>query len=343
MSTSNLDQADLRAVALGGTISEDVLKTVWDISKIPLPMTDLISTDDVGNHYSSWLINKLAAADKDNANVDGADAGADDSVTGARVGNFTQIPDKVVKVGTAARASDSIAYADELADQVERRQQELKRDTEQSLVSLNGSQEDNGDDEPGKSAGLEAWLTSNTFRGGTGADGGFGTTTPGVIDPATPGIKRALTETLLKDAMEAVYDAGGEISVMMMRPKVKRLMSEYFYTDEAKTATMQTDVGQEKMADVAKGNVEYWHSDYGSVVFVPNRIQAATAASHSTVFLIDPDYLRIGYMWGPRVDELAKTGLADNRQMSQSFTLKCLNEEAHALVADIDEAVPMVA
>ncbi len=342
MTAANLDQADLRAVVKDGVISESVLRAVWDVSAVPLPLTDLIGSDSVGNHYTSWLTDKLLPPDLTNAAIDGADAGIDESVTGLRVGNFTQIPTKSIKVSTGARESDTIAYADELANQVERRQQEVKRDTEQRLLSLQGSIEDTGT-VAGECAGLEAWLETNTFRGATGADGGFGTTTPGIVDAAVIGTARPLTETLLKDAMQAVYEAGGEVSVLMCRAPVKRLISEYFYSDQAKTALTRADVGQDMLSDIAKGNIEMWVSDFGTVALMPNRMQAVTELDTSTVFLIDPNFLRIGYLWNMRVDEVAKLGLADNRLMSQSFTLKVLNEEAHALVADINETAAMVA
>jgi len=37
--TTALASSDLKAVAAGGLIREDVMNKIWDISKIPLPFT----------------------------------------------------------------------------------------------------------------------------------------------------------------------------------------------------------------------------------------------------------------------------------------------------------------
>ena len=51
MSTANLDSADLKGVPHQGLINEDVMQRIFDISKIPLPLTDRIGTEDAGNAY----------------------------------------------------------------------------------------------------------------------------------------------------------------------------------------------------------------------------------------------------------------------------------------------------
>ena len=51
MSSANLDSADLKAVGRGGLIREDVMSQIWDISKIPLPFTDMIGSETSKNAY----------------------------------------------------------------------------------------------------------------------------------------------------------------------------------------------------------------------------------------------------------------------------------------------------
>jgi hypothetical protein len=113
MATTNWDSADLKALPFGGYINEDVMQQIIDISDINLPFTDMISSDSVDNSYTEWTKDKLADVDLTNAVVDGADAGTDDSSGGTRVGNHCQISDKVVKVSTRARNSDTIGTSDE--------------------------------------------------------------------------------------------------------------------------------------------------------------------------------------------------------------------------------------
>ena len=49
MSSSNLDAYDLKDVNLDGLIHEDVMDTIFDVSRIPLPFTDLIGKDSHDN------------------------------------------------------------------------------------------------------------------------------------------------------------------------------------------------------------------------------------------------------------------------------------------------------
>ena len=91
MSTANLDSADLKAVTAGGLIREDVMNKIFDISKIPLPFTDLVGSTTAKNEYIEWTTDELAAPNTANAVVDGSDATGNDTVTGHRVGNHHQI------------------------------------------------------------------------------------------------------------------------------------------------------------------------------------------------------------------------------------------------------------
>ena len=133
------------AVDIRGLINEDVMQKIWDISKIPLPFTDMIGSGSSKNSYKEWTTDELAAPDNTNATVDGADATGDDTKQGDRVGNHHQIPDKIVKVSTRAQNSDTIGRANELAYQVMRRQQELKRDVEAIVLTNQASVADDGD------------------------------------------------------------------------------------------------------------------------------------------------------------------------------------------------------
>ena len=219
MSTANLDSADLKGVLTGGLINESVMQKVWDISKIPLPFTDMVGSDTSSNEKVEWTTDELATPDITNAVVDGSDASGNDTATGMRVGNHHQISDKVVRVSYRADASDTIGRAKELTYQVSRRQQELKRDVEAISLNNQASVADNGDAIAGKAGGLPSWIATNAF-GGTGAvAGGFDTGT-GLTVARTKGTAAALSVSTVKDAVEAVYNEGGDSTVFMSVPGV---------------------------------------------------------------------------------------------------------------------------
>ena len=339
MSTANLDSADLKAVGYKGLIREDVMNKIWDISKIPLPFTDMIGTTTAKNSYKEWTTDELAAPDITNAIVDGSDASGNNTATGARVGNHCQISDKVVRVSYRADASDTIGRAKELSYQLMRRQQELRRDVEAILMLNQASVADDGNTTAGKVGGLAAWLSTNTAFGAGGADGGFNTST-GVTAARTPATARsALTETRIRTVIQSVYQQGGDPSVLMSNPATIANLSQYLLGTSAHVAQITSDQGKSREKAAALGAVNVFVTDFGTMKMVPNRLlqdhNDGSAAACTDVFILDPEYLSVAYLKGYRTDELAKTGLAENRQMSVDYTLIVHTEKAHGLIADV--------
>jgi len=344
MSTANLDSADLKAVAKGGLIRSDVMNKIWDISKVPLPFTDSIGTDSATNEYKEWTLDALAAPDLTNARIDGADASGNDTVTGSRVGNHHQISDKVVRVSFRADSSNTIGRTKELSYQVMRRQQELRRDVEAIALSNQASVADDGNSTAGKAGGLPSWLVTNHATGGT--PGGYNTTT-GLTVARTPTAARALTETLVRDTVESIYNNGGDPTIMMSIPSVIRKFSEYLFTSSARVATLMSDQGKTAEAATALGSVNVFVTDFGTLKLVPNRLQQKHTDSGviqvADVFIYDPAYLAMCYLQGYRTEDLAKTGTANNKQMLVDWTLVVNTEKAHGIIGDINPASAVTA
>lgn len=333
----------LKAVAAGGLVPEDVMAKIWDISKIPLPFTDLAGDDSHANEYCEWTKDKLGAVDITNAVVDGADAGNDNNALGTRVGNHSQISDKVVSASTRAQAGKVIGQSDAYAYQVMQRQQELKRDVEAISMLNQASVADAGAGTPGKVGGFDAWLTTNTSNGATGADGGFNPATK-VVDAATPGTPRALSETTIRDIAQSVWEQGGNPSLLMGRPVVIRRLSAYMFGSSAQVATITSDVREKRGAAVATGSVNVFVTDFGVILEMQaNRLQQVTSAGVSSLFIIDPSKVALSYLKRIAVEELGKSGLSDKGQMSCDWSLKVMSEEAHGVIRAIDETAAVVA
>lgn len=337
----NWSGAKLKGVAFGGLIREDVMNQIWDISNIPLPFTDMISSDGCDNSYAEWTTDKLAAPNINNAVVDGSDATGNDAKGGARVGNQCQISVKNVIVTERAGAEDTIGRANELTYQIMERQKELRRDREAIYLTQQASQADDGDTTPGKLGAFFSWLTTNVSRGATGANGGFAN---GVVAAPSPGTPRALSETMIRDICQSVYQQGGNPSVLMSTPTLIRKLSEYMFTSSARIATMMSDVGQSRGAKVAQGSVNVFVTDFGvTMEMVANRLQPVVTGNVVNVGIIDPAYVRESFLIGYQTKDLSKTGLTEKRLMSVDGTLKVLNEAAHGVIADIDQTLAVVA
>jgi len=346
MSTANLDSANLKGVTFGGLIKEDVMNKIWDISKIPLPFTDMVGSGSSKQEYKEWTLDELAAPDVTNAVIDGSDASGNNTVTGTRVGNHHQISDKVVRVSYRADASDTIGRAKELSYQLMRRQQELRRDVEAIALENQASLADTGS-VAGKVGGLPSWLATNTTVRSGGTIGGYNTSTGLTVAQIPATAVAALTETEVRNQIESAYNEGGNPTKMMTIPALVRKFSEYLFTSSARVATLMSDQGKSSEKATALGAVNVFVTDFGTLDLIPNRLQQkqTTDATDDSafVFYLDPEYLSLSYLTGYRTDMLAKTGLAENRQMSVDWTLIVNTEKAHGMSMDIDHTAAVTA
>ncbi len=336
--------ADLKALTAGGLINEDVMSKIWDISRIALPFSDIIGRDTHDNSYAEWTQDALAAVDLTNAVIDGADAVATDAAGGGRVGNHSQISEKAVSVTQRAQHSNVIGRANELSYQVMMRQQELRRDIEAIMLLQQASIADNGSSVAGKSGGFSDWLTTTTSNGSGGSDGGFNTSTS-VVDISDGGTIRAYSETLLKASVLGVYSANGNITHIMSTATLVQRLNTFLLTSSANIASPTANVtGTSPVNQVAQGAVNVYATDFNTVLIIePNRLQQPITGAEVDVFYIDPTKVALSFMEGINVKPLAKTGLADKRQMSADWTLKVYDEAAHAVDRGIDAATAVIA
>lgn len=351
MSTANLDSADLKgALSEPGLIREDVMNKIWDISKIPLPLTDMIGSGTAKNEFKEWTVDALAAPDPTNAVVDGADAGDNQSILGNRVGNHHQISDKVVKVSYRADASDTIGRTKELSYQMMRRQQELRRDVDSIALLNQNSVADDGNTTPGNVGGLPTWLESNNVNYATAPK--YDTSTKLTVRGTVTADGITLTESAIRDIVQDIYQDGGNPTKLLATPQVVRQISEYLFTSSARVATLMSDQGKSSEKATALGSVNVFVTDFGTLLLVPNRLQMsygaafagpALDAANSDVFVLDPEYLSLCYMKGYRTDTLAKTGLAENRQMSVDWSLIVNTEKAHGIIPSVLNSGTMTA
>ena len=354
MSAANLDGADLAAVNLGGLINEDVMQQIFDISDIPLPFTQMIGSGSHDNSFAEWTMDRLADPDLTNAVVDGADAGVDASATGIRVANHSQISEKTLRVSTRAQDSSTIGFANSLAYQVMMRGNEARRDVEAIMLSVQASVADDGALVPGKSAGLGAWIvgtdifgaaTLSADRGALGADGGWlDTSTDGLVAIPTAGTTRALSLATIQDVLQSVWKLGGDPTVLMARPEVIRPLSTFMFTSSAQIATLERDTAGIDSAAKALMSVNVLITDFGvTVKMIANRLQQVAFTDNDNLYVITPAQALLSFLTGWQTAPIARTGTADNRQVSADWTLKILNWEAFGVVADIDATAAVVA
>lgn len=349
MATSDyLSAADLKAALAGGLLNEDVRQQVYNLGKgINTPFTDMIGSGSFSNSYSEWTLDDPQAVDTANAVVDGADAGTPDDAIGTRVGNHAQISVKVVSDTNRGKGVDSIGNVGSIEYQTAMRMNDLRRDIEAIALTGQASVADDGASTAGQSAGFDAWLSTNNDLGATGTRAGFQTGTK-LVSAAGAGTKRALSFDTIRDQVEAIYNVGGNPSVLMGRPVVTKALNTFLFSSSGDpyraTPTANVNGSGSGVDQTAQGYVDVIVTDFGvTLKIIPNRLQQTTATATSSVFIIDPDHVELAYLYGYKVEDLAKLGLSNRKQISTDWMLRVLREDAHAVIADIDEALAVTA
>ena len=351
MSDANLDNAELVAVNLGGLVNEDLMQKIMDISDIPLPFTDRISSGSHSNSAPSWTLDRLLNPDLTNAVVDGDDAGLDESNLGIRVNQQSQISQKTLRVSVRSNDVSTVGFQQTMAYQLMMRGNELRRDVEAIMLSNQASVADDGSSVAGLSAGTDIFgnATGSANRGALGADGGWlDTPTDGLVASAVLGTPRALSLTDIQDVAQSVWQLGGDPVLVMSRPLVIRSLSTFMFTSSAQIATLDRDTAGSNEATQALMSVNVLITDFGvTMSMVANRLQQAMDAPstelNDSLFVMDPSQWLQSFLTGYNSAPLARTGTAVNSQISGDWTLKCLQWEAQGVVADIDGTLATVA
>ena len=105
---------------------------------------------------------------------------------------------------------------------------------------------------------------------------------------------------------------------MMSNPGVIGALSSYMFDNEARVATLTSDQGAPANSKAtALSSVNVLVSDFGTIRLVPNRLQPLNSKGNAVAFFLDPEYVSLSYLEGYRADTLAKTGLAEERQIER--------------------------
>jgi hypothetical protein len=302
---------------------EDLTDVIHDLSPTQTPFMSAIGKGSAENTFHEWQTDALAAANGDNKVVEGDDAANDTMSATVRLGNYTQLMDKVVQVSSAQRAANNAGRGDELSYQVSKRAKEIKRDMETRLTGNYASAAGNASTAR-ECAGFEAWIQTNDSRGTSGASTAY---SGGIQAAATDGTQRVFTEALLLDVMQLCWNEGGEPTMVMVGGFNKRTASGF----DGIATQYRENSGQKAATIIAAADV--FVSDFGTMNIVANRFSRSRSA-----LVVDPSMFKLCYYQRFKTEELAKTGHSDRKMLSVEFTLESCNEKSSGIVADLTTA-----
>lgn len=272
--------------------------------------------------FDEWQQDSLAAAAQ-NKQIQGNDYDSGTLtavVPTVRVGNYTQISSKTLIVSRTQDKAQKAGRGKEVAYQEVKAMAELKRDMEFGFLGNYAAVAPASGTAP-VSAGLKAWLKTNTVFESAGSDPSY-TTIPN--DPRDAGTADAFAEADVKEVMREIWTSGGNASVALMGAVQKVAFSAF-----TGIAEIRKDAPGTKQATIM-GAADVYVSDFGTVTVVPDRFCPADCA-----YFLDPDFWEIGYFDEPKWDDLAKTGDATKRLLVTEYVLRAKNEASSGIVTDL--------
>jgi len=300
---------------------EDLTDVIYDISPTETPFMSSIGKTKATAVYHEWQTDSLAAATTNNAAVEGADASDATLSPTTRLGNYTQILQKTIKVSGTLDAVNKAGRKSEKAYQLAKASQELKRDLETILLSNQGRSAGSSNSSARKMGSLLSWIKTNSSVQTNGGD----PTTIGV-STRTDGNTRTFTEALLKEVVAEVFTSGGSPKVLMVGAAGKQKASSF-----TGISAYRYNVNGSAAPAAIVGAADIYVSDFGNMSVVPNRFMRTRDA-----LILDPEYAALAYLRPFQTNELAKAGDSDKTQVLVEVTLEVKNEAAHGIVADLN-------
>lgn len=314
-------------------IREDLQEAYIMITPTECPFQAAVRTETASNTLFEWPVIELAAPNASNRVVEGDDDPGTDAPNNAlRLSNYTQISDKTAKVTHTAQAVDAAARnAQRLSEQIGFKLAELKRDMEVMLLSnvaANAASSGNAR----VTAGLPAFLRTNTAFQSGGADPTLSSTNEGFPDAAaTPGTSSAVfDEDDLNDVIEACWNEGASPTLIMVNSGNKRHMSQNFVGN----ATRYKDTTDKRIVNA----IDIYDSDFGELTIVPNRFLPTNNPGGDddsyNVLVLDPEYAAIAFLDNVQQKPLAETGHSMSTLVWGEYGLQVDNEKAHGIIRD---------
>jgi Family of unknown function (DUF5309) len=304
-------------------VREDLHDKISILANEDFPFMSNIGKGTASNTYFEWQTDDLAAADGDNAVIDGDDAGNDTYPATVRLGNYVQTMDKVVGLSHITQQVNHAGSHTSMGAARAKKYRELKRDMEKRLCG-NKAAVPPAAGTAHQTSGAVAMTRTNASRGVGGAASTLSGTTSGYVNAAaTNGTLRTFTETLLKAVHKQCREAGGKPDLLILSPALKQTFSTF-----TGVATNRHEVGQK--AGTIIGAMDFYIGDFGRIAAVDS-----IYTTERDALLVDREYWSVNYLQRFKSEPLAKTGHADREMVSVTYGLYCENEKASGVVADI--------
>jgi hypothetical protein len=293
---------------------EELSDVIDNISPTATPVYSALRKKKIVSRRPEWQTDSLASA-ANNAQLEG-----DDYTSFAALGvttrwdNYAQISAKNFLVSRTENIVDKAGRDKEIDYQTLKKAKEIKRDVEVAIIQ-NGTYNAGAAATARQTRGFAGWVRQGSVGAGTGAF-----PVPSTNTAAVAGTGRAWSEALLKDMAQDAYTAGGEPTLLVLRPADKALTSAF-----AGNATRFEKVENSTITAA----YDWYVSDFGKFKVVADRFCDAAA------YLIDLEHVSFGTLDPLSRSPLAKTGDAEKMLLTMEYALVMDNLDAHAVARDL--------
>lgn len=349
-----IDVVDLRALADGGLVREDLYRKVFFLqTAADTPFTNMVATAPCNSDKTEWTFDDYTAIGVGNVRVAGSNPTTFRTATGTRVSARSQINSQSVIVSSTARATATAGNTDQLAYETNKAMIDLRQQVEYNALSHQAAVVGDNNTTAQKCGGFSAWVATNDALGVGGSSGGYNSTTH-VTDAPTVGVARALSWAYVTAQLLNTYNKRANTRYLMTVPALIDGITAKIVDLTIKVATPQANIdGSKGIEQIGNGYFGGFISTLGQLVmFVPNRNQpsytgggtSSNVATAVDVLLIDPDYVEMGYHEGYKVTDLGPTSaLNSQRDIAVSWCVMPRREDAHAVVRDIKPSTAVTA
>lgn len=280
-------------------IKEDLTNLLEIITPYDTPAWSTFGKTGCSSTLHEWQTVTLAAANSDNAQVEGFTASYATSTPTSRLSNYTQIFAKTVEVSNTAKKVQYAGRADEVAFQTELRMKEIARDID--AAGIIGTATAGGDAGAGarKMNGMLYFLTASgaTLTAGSAAT-----------------IQTTLTESRFNTLLQGIFANGGNPKVVFCNGFQKRAISQF---SSPGSRQIMTNDGRLNAA------VNYYESDFGVIEMTLER-----QMPKDTIAVIDPAFFKWSILRAPTMSDMAVIGDAQRALIVGELTFMCLNQNS---------------
>ena len=303
---------------------EDVQDKIFMVSPEATPVISAGRRFKANQKFHEWVRDTLASPSASNAKIEGDDRTGTAIAAPGRVGNYTQLMDKVAVVSTTQQASKPIGRSNEMKYQVAKMFKELKRDLEARVVSILPAVAGDGSTAR-QTGGLGVLIYTNVSHGGAGATVAHTSGAPTTAN--TGGTNRAFAEAQIKSVMQSVYTNSGDMPTMItMSPSHKSGFSAF-----TGIAANRFNLKSKSSQATIIGGADLYVSDFGTLTVVPNYVQAGS----NQVYILNPETYGCAFLQNFNSVPLAKTGHTEKELVSCEVAVVVTSERSNGKIDNL--------